>query len=70
MYLVLSDSYLLMCSVLSGDVEKQRDEFSVSSVDDVLIIIKSDYDKAYFVTGTLFFFHFSLLSYQTLLASA
>ncbi|XP_061375343.1 uncharacterized protein LOC133317468 [Gastrolobium bilobum] len=38
-------------SVLSGDIEKQRDEFSVSSVDDVLMIIKSDYENAYFVTG-------------------
>ncbi|KAK7269233.1 hypothetical protein RIF29_21951 [Crotalaria pallida] len=42
----------IQSSVLSGDVEKQNDEFSVSSVDDVLMIIKSDYDdKAYFVTG-------------------
>ncbi|KAL5138844.1 Zeta-carotene desaturase, chloroplastic/chromoplastic [Glycine soja] len=34
-------------------LEKQRDqiEFPASSVDDVLRIIKSDYDNAYFVTG-------------------
>ncbi|CAK8572360.1 unnamed protein product [Lathyrus sativus] len=38
-------------SILSGDIEKQNNEFTVSSVDDVLIIIKSDYDNAYFVTG-------------------
>ncbi|XP_014510908.1 uncharacterized protein LOC106769699 isoform X1 [Vigna radiata var. radiata] len=31
--------------------EKQRDEFPISTVDDVLSIIKSDYDNAYFVTG-------------------
>ncbi|GAU21443.1 hypothetical protein TSUD_32740 [Trifolium subterraneum] len=29
----------------------QNNEFPVSSVDDVLIIIKSDYDNSYFVTG-------------------
>lgn len=38
-------------SILSGNIEKQNNEFTVSSVDDVLIIIKSDYDNAYFVTG-------------------
>ncbi|PON73889.1 hypothetical protein PanWU01x14_054390 [Parasponia andersonii] len=31
--------------------EKRRDEFSVSSVDDVVTILKSDYRNAYFVTG-------------------
>ncbi|KAK7277845.1 hypothetical protein RJT34_22864 [Clitoria ternatea] len=31
--------------------QKQRDELAASSVDDVLMIIKSDYDNAYFVTG-------------------
>jgi hypothetical protein len=36
---------------LSSDVEKQNNEFSVSTVDDVLIIIKADYDNSYFVTG-------------------
>ncbi|KAF1880272.1 hypothetical protein Lal_00048908 [Lupinus albus] len=41
----------LQTSDLSGDVENQKDEFSVSSVDDVVMIIESDYDKAYFVTG-------------------
>ncbi|WJX13058.1 hypothetical protein P8452_03495 [Trifolium repens] len=34
-----------------SDVEKQNNEFSVSTVDDVLIIIKADYDNSYFVTG-------------------
>ncbi|CAJ2628569.1 unnamed protein product [Trifolium pratense] len=34
-----------------SDIEKQNNEFPVSSVDDVLIIIKSDYDNSYFVTG-------------------
>ncbi|KAK7355999.1 hypothetical protein VNO80_15264 [Phaseolus coccineus] len=31
--------------------EIQRDQFPISTVDDVLSIIKSDYDNAYFVTG-------------------
>ncbi|XP_062084523.1 uncharacterized protein LOC133790779 [Humulus lupulus] len=31
--------------------EKQIDEFSASSVDDVLTVLKSDYQNAYFVTG-------------------
>ncbi|KAM6596140.1 hypothetical protein CsatA_006664 [Cannabis sativa] len=31
--------------------EKQIDEFSASSVDDVLSILQSDYQNAYFVTG-------------------
>ncbi|KAL1339832.1 hypothetical protein AAHE18_U069500 [Arachis hypogaea] len=38
-------------SSLSQDTEEFRDEFPLSSVDDVLNIIQSDYDKAYFVTG-------------------
>ncbi|XP_057424707.1 uncharacterized protein LOC130718206 isoform X2 [Lotus japonicus] len=38
-------------SVLSEDIEKQTQESPVSSVDDVLMIIQSDYEKAYFVTG-------------------
>ncbi|XP_019439952.1 PREDICTED: uncharacterized protein LOC109345420 isoform X1 [Lupinus angustifolius] len=41
----------LQTSDLSRDIEKQKDEFSVSSVDDVVVIIESDYGKAYFVTG-------------------
>ncbi|XP_074311473.1 uncharacterized protein LOC141647250 isoform X1 [Silene latifolia] len=31
---------------------KEKEELSVSGVDDVLGILKSDYDNAYFVTGT------------------
>lgn len=57
-------SYLLMCSVLDEGIEKQEsNESAVSSVDDVLMIIKSDYDNAYFVTGSypfFFIFFFSL----------
>ncbi|XP_059649360.1 uncharacterized protein LOC132295215 isoform X1 [Cornus florida] len=30
---------------------EQRDDISVSAVDDVLMILKSDYENAYFVTG-------------------
>ncbi|KAI4350045.1 hypothetical protein L6164_010571 [Bauhinia variegata] len=33
------------------DIAKQAEELPVSSVDDVLMIIKSDYENAYFVTG-------------------
>ncbi|KAG5004311.1 hypothetical protein JHK82_028325 [Glycine max] len=48
LYTSRSHSHLVICSL-----EKQRDqiEFPASSVDDVLRIIKSDYDNAYFVTG-------------------
>ncbi|CAJ1976217.1 unnamed protein product [Sphenostylis stenocarpa] len=38
-------------SLNQSSFQKQRDEFSISTVDDVLSIIKSDYDNAYFVTG-------------------
>ncbi|MED6187622.1 hypothetical protein PIB30_078137 [Stylosanthes scabra] len=39
-------------SSLSQDTEEELpDEFPLSSVDDALNIIRSDYDKAYFVTG-------------------
>ncbi|XP_052302414.1 uncharacterized protein LOC18110988 isoform X11 [Populus trichocarpa] len=31
---------------------KDRDEISVSGIDDVIMILKSDYENAYFVTGT------------------
>ncbi|XP_004495787.1 uncharacterized protein [Cicer arietinum] len=37
------------------DIEKQNSEFPVSSVDDVLNTIKSDYDNAYFVTENCIF---------------
>lgn len=30
---------------------KDRDEISVSGIDDLIMILKSDYEKAYFVTG-------------------
>ncbi|KAA8536968.1 hypothetical protein F0562_029446 [Nyssa sinensis] len=30
---------------------EQRDELSVSGIDDILMILKSDYENAYFVTG-------------------
>lgn len=45
--------YLLLLTFCKLDrvTEKQRDEFSVSSVDDVVTILKSDYQNAYFVTG-------------------
>jgi hypothetical protein len=31
--------------------DKDRDEISVSGIDDVIMILKSDYENAYFVTG-------------------
>lgn len=34
---------------------RQIDETLVSDVDDILMIIKSDYEKAYFVTGTVLY---------------
>lgn len=33
--------------------DKKREEISVSGVNDVVMILKSDYENAYFVTGTL-----------------
>jgi len=47
---MITHSHLFICSF-----EKQRDEFPISTVDDVLSIIKSDYDNAYFVTGNILF---------------
>jgi hypothetical protein len=35
--------------------DKKREEISVSGVDDVVMILKSDYENAYFVTGTLLY---------------
>ncbi|CAB4285157.1 unnamed protein product [Prunus armeniaca] len=36
---------------LNGVSDKGTDEFSVSGIDEVLMILKSDYENAYFVTG-------------------
>ena len=36
-------------------VSERKDELGVSGVDDVLGILKADYDNAYFVTGYFFF---------------
>ena len=36
-------------------VSERKDELRVSGVDDVLAILKADYDNAYFVTGDFFF---------------
>ena len=43
--------HFLLCYRLDSLSYKQRDELSVSSIDDVLLILKSDYENAYFVTG-------------------
>ena len=45
----------LLCR--SDTINSQIDENLVSNIDDILMIIKSDYEKAYFVTGnTLYLF--------------
>ncbi|KAK4382755.1 hypothetical protein Sango_2841800 [Sesamum angolense] len=44
--------FLVPWTVLVDD--EWKDEISLSNVDDVLSIIRSDYEKAYFVTGTIF----------------
>jgi hypothetical protein len=38
---------------------KDRDEISVSGIDDVIMILKSDYENAYFVTGIHLLIEFS-----------
>lgn len=35
----------------------QRNEVSISSIDDVVMTLKLDYENAYFVTGTCVYFH-------------
>ncbi|KAH8491071.1 hypothetical protein H0E87_023270 [Populus deltoides] len=39
--------------------DKDRDEISVSGIDDVIMILKSDYENAYFVTGIYLLIEFS-----------
>jgi hypothetical protein len=39
--------------------DKDRDEISVSGIDDVIMILKSDYENAYFVTGIHLLIEFS-----------
>ncbi|GMY21033.1 hypothetical protein FCV25MIE_16274 [Fagus crenata] len=36
---------------LERESDKEREEIAVSGIDDVVIILKSDYENAYFVTG-------------------
>ncbi|KAM1052046.1 hypothetical protein ACFX19_034096 [Malus domestica] len=38
-------------SRLNGASDKESDEFSVSGIDDVVTILQSDFENAYFVTG-------------------
>lgn len=40
--------------------EKQGDECSLSDVDDVIMILRNDYENAYFVTGMLFYLYLSV----------
>jgi hypothetical protein len=37
---------------LERESDKEREEIAVSGIDDVVMILKSDYENAYFVTGT------------------
>lgn len=41
--------------------DEKREKILVSGVDDVVTILKSDYENAYFITGTLFHNQNSLL---------
>lgn len=51
------DSQPLFSGRLEMIVDDKKNEILVSGVDDVLDIIKSDYDKAYFLTGEVMFLH-------------
>ena len=55
-YFNLIVSILIFCR-LERESDKEREEIAVSGIDDVVIILKSDYENAYFVTGTLFRLH-------------
>ena len=44
--------------------DKKREEISVSGVDDVVMILKSDYENAYFVTGTLLYLKKCVLTFH------
>uniref|UniRef100_A0A9I9EA51 Uncharacterized protein n=1 Tax=Cucumis melo TaxID=3656 RepID=A0A9I9EA51_CUCME len=44
---------------VDGIRDNQKEEFVVPTVDEVVDILKSDYENAYFVTGT-FIFHIFL----------
>ncbi|KAH9621906.1 hypothetical protein KSS87_003960 [Heliosperma pusillum] len=47
----LPSSGVVRILVMDKVITKENEELSVSGVDDVLDILKSDYDNAYFVTG-------------------
>lgn len=51
--LVFNSINNLICCRLDKASDKQRDELSVSGIDDVVMILEADYKNAYFVTGTL-----------------
>ena len=44
---------LIFCRLVRERDEK-REEIEVSGIDDVVLILNSDYENAYFVTGTFF----------------
>ncbi|XP_048433117.1 uncharacterized protein LOC125473835 [Pyrus x bretschneideri] len=44
-------SFSNKASRLNGVSDKESEEFSVSGIDDVVTILKSDFENAYFVTG-------------------
>lgn len=47
----------ICCRSISVD-DDRRDDVPVSSIDEVLSTIKSDYEKAYFVTGINLYLYF------------
>lgn len=56
---------LKICRVEQA-TDVQGDQLIVSGVDDILKILKSDYDKAYFVTGTFLVPFFFFIYYYSL----
>jgi hypothetical protein len=44
--------------------DKKGEEISVSGVDDVAMILKSDYENAYFVTDTFLYLKKCVLTFQ------
>ena len=53
------DSGPCLCCRVDGVGDNQGEEFVVAGIDDVLNILKSDYENAYFVTGIFIYFPLS-----------
>lgn len=52
MYVCVSVFANLIFSRLERERDEKREEIEVSGIDDVVLILNSDYENAYFVTGT------------------